>query len=202
MLQDLEKILNRFVEDLKKCRVLIDHKRGLWDYLLGNPVVLTGRCVRLLILREQMRQRGGCRFRLGTGVSIEEMCKRSCLDKPAVLWYAVTAVQKNGAETEVSFHRATNNAKDAMKVSLSPVGTVALFVSTKGSFCMKKRNSTVKMILSALFLALTYVMPFLTGQIPEIGSMLSPALSFRSFSFRFWSCFWMIPKLLILESNR
>ena len=39
---------------------------------------------------------------------------------------------------------------------------------------MKKRNSTVKMILSALFLALTYVMPFLTGQIPEIGSMLCP----------------------------
>ncbi len=30
------------------------------------------------------------------------------------------------------------------------------------------------MILSALFLALTYVMPFLTGQIPEVGSMLCP----------------------------
>ena len=30
------------------------------------------------------------------------------------------------------------------------------------------------MILSALFLALAYVMPFLTGQIPEIGSMLCP----------------------------
>lgn len=30
------------------------------------------------------------------------------------------------------------------------------------------------MILSALFLALAYVMPFLTGQIPEIGAMLCP----------------------------
>lgn len=30
------------------------------------------------------------------------------------------------------------------------------------------------MVLSALCLALAYVMPFLTGQIPEIGSMLCP----------------------------
>ena len=30
------------------------------------------------------------------------------------------------------------------------------------------------MIIAALFLALAYVMPFLTGQIPEIGSMLCP----------------------------
>jgi len=30
------------------------------------------------------------------------------------------------------------------------------------------------MILSALFLALAYIMPFLTGQIPEIGAMLCP----------------------------
>ena len=39
---------------------------------------------------------------------------------------------------------------------------------------MKKHNKILKMILSALFLALAYVMPFLTGQIPEIGSMLCP----------------------------
>lgn len=39
---------------------------------------------------------------------------------------------------------------------------------------MKKHNSLLKMILAALFLALAYVMPFLTGQIPEIGSMLCP----------------------------
>lgn len=37
-----------------------------------------------------------------------------------------------------------------------------------------KREHLNKMILSALFLALAYVLPFLTGQIPEIGSMLCP----------------------------
>ena len=30
------------------------------------------------------------------------------------------------------------------------------------------------MVLAAFFLALAYVMPFLTGQIPEVGSMLCP----------------------------
>lgn len=39
---------------------------------------------------------------------------------------------------------------------------------------MKRRNELLKMSLAALFLALAYVMPFLTGQIPEIGSMLCP----------------------------
>ena len=37
-----------------------------------------------------------------------------------------------------------------------------------------KRNSLMKMILAAFFLALSYVMPFVTGQIPEIGAMLCP----------------------------
>ena len=36
------------------------------------------------------------------------------------------------------------------------------------------KNKLLKMILAALFLALAYVMPFLTGQIPEVGSMLCP----------------------------
>jgi thiamine transporter ThiT len=39
---------------------------------------------------------------------------------------------------------------------------------------MKNHNKLLKMILAALFLALAYVMPFLTGQIPEVGSMLCP----------------------------
>ena len=39
---------------------------------------------------------------------------------------------------------------------------------------MKKRKSLIKMTLAALFLALAYVLPFLTGQIAEIGSMLCP----------------------------
>lgn len=37
-----------------------------------------------------------------------------------------------------------------------------------------KRNEIKKITLSAMFLALAFVMPFLTGQIPQIGSMLCP----------------------------
>ena len=39
---------------------------------------------------------------------------------------------------------------------------------------MKDHNKLLKMILAALFLALAYVMPFLTGQIPDLGAMLCP----------------------------
>ena len=39
---------------------------------------------------------------------------------------------------------------------------------------MKKHNRLLKMTVSALFLALAYVLPFLTGQLPEIGAMLCP----------------------------
>ena len=39
---------------------------------------------------------------------------------------------------------------------------------------MKKEKNINNMILSALFLALAYVMPFITGQIPQIGKMLCP----------------------------
>ena len=39
---------------------------------------------------------------------------------------------------------------------------------------MKRSDNIFKMVLAALFLALGYVMPFLTGQIPEIGAMLCP----------------------------
>lgn len=39
---------------------------------------------------------------------------------------------------------------------------------------MKNRKNLIKMTLAALFLALSYVMPFLTGQIPEVGAMLCP----------------------------
>ena len=39
---------------------------------------------------------------------------------------------------------------------------------------MRKNDKIFKMILAAMFLALAYVMPFLTGQIPEIGAMLCP----------------------------
>ncbi len=39
---------------------------------------------------------------------------------------------------------------------------------------MKKRSETMNMVLAAMFLALGIVMPFITGQIPEIGSMMLP----------------------------
>jgi len=39
---------------------------------------------------------------------------------------------------------------------------------------MNEHKKLLKMILAALFLALAYVLPYLTGQIPEIGSMLCP----------------------------
>ena len=39
---------------------------------------------------------------------------------------------------------------------------------------MKNHNKILKMVLAAFFLALAYVMPFLAGQIPEIGAMLCP----------------------------
>ena len=37
-----------------------------------------------------------------------------------------------------------------------------------------RNTNTKKLILAALFLAMAMVLPFLTGQIPEIGSMLCP----------------------------
>ena len=39
---------------------------------------------------------------------------------------------------------------------------------------MKKRNPIFDMVLAALFLAMAYVLPFFTGQVPQIGSMLCP----------------------------
>ena len=39
---------------------------------------------------------------------------------------------------------------------------------------MKKQNDLVKLALASMFLALAFVMPFLTGQIPQIGSKLCP----------------------------
>ncbi len=39
---------------------------------------------------------------------------------------------------------------------------------------MKSKNSISRLALSAMFLALSFLMPFLTGQIPQIGSMLCP----------------------------
>jgi thiamine transporter ThiT len=37
-----------------------------------------------------------------------------------------------------------------------------------------RTTNVKKLVLAALFLALALVLPFLTGQIPEVGSMLCP----------------------------
>ena len=39
---------------------------------------------------------------------------------------------------------------------------------------MKHSHKIQKLVLAAMFLALAYLLPFLTGQIPEIGAMLCP----------------------------
>ena len=39
---------------------------------------------------------------------------------------------------------------------------------------MKKQKNTRTMILAAMFLAISYVLPFFTGQIPQLVSMLCP----------------------------
>ncbi len=39
---------------------------------------------------------------------------------------------------------------------------------------MKKNNEILKIVLAAIFLSLTFVLPFLTGQVPTIGAMLCP----------------------------
>lgn len=62
-----------------------------------------------------------------------------------------------------------------MKVLYSLKGVLHLFyIVLNGRDFMKKRNTTLKLILSAMFLALAFVMPFITGQIPQVGAMLLP----------------------------
>ena len=39
---------------------------------------------------------------------------------------------------------------------------------------MKRKNEMKQLTLSAMFLAFAFIMPFLVGQIPQIGSMLCP----------------------------
>lgn len=39
---------------------------------------------------------------------------------------------------------------------------------------MKKQNNPVNLAISAMFLAVAFVLPFLTGQIQQIGNMLCP----------------------------
>ena len=55
-----------------------------------------------------------------------------------------------------------------------PCRESSIFFCVKKEEQMRKNNSIFKMVLAAMFLAMAYVLPFFTGQIPEIGSMLCP----------------------------
>ncbi len=50
----------------------------------------------------------------------------------------------------------------------------SLWCCRKGESVIKKQNKLNNLVLSAMFLALALVLPFLTGQIPEVGNMLCP----------------------------
>ena len=52
--------------------------------------------------------------------------------------------------------------------------THCLFIFHKKKGLYFHMTRTKKLVLAAMFLALALVLPFLTGQIPEIGSMLCP----------------------------
>ena len=39
---------------------------------------------------------------------------------------------------------------------------------------MKRKSKVINMIRAAMFLAIAYVLPFFTGQIPQVGAMLCP----------------------------
>ena len=39
---------------------------------------------------------------------------------------------------------------------------------------MSSKNKIYRMVLAAMFLALSMILPFLTGQIPQIGGALCP----------------------------
>ena len=68
--------------------------------------------------------------------------------------------------------------KDAEKILKKQTGyaIISAVQATKNErgIRMIRHNRLMKLILAALFLAMAYVLPFATGQIPEIGAMLSP----------------------------
>ena len=46
------------------------------------------------------------------------------------------------------------------------------------------RSTTRSLVLAALFLALAFVLPMITGHVPQVGNMLCPASWRSSSSFR------------------
>ena len=71
----------------------------------------------------------------------------------------------------LNYNRNTNGSMVQLKINF------LRFIMKKHNHLKTNRlkhNNLSKMVLAAMFLALAYVMPFLTGQIPEIGAMLCP----------------------------
>ena len=58
--------------------------------------------------------------------------------------------------------------------------TMPFIMSKRKDFIMKKQSTIKIMIYAAMFLTLAYVIPFLTGQIPQIGPSSVPC------TFRFY----------------
>jgi len=64
--------------------------------------------------------------------------------------------------------------RNSTKALLFPEGeSSALFAFARKEEIMK-RNHVKQLVLASMFLALALALPFLTGQIPQIGSMLCP----------------------------
>ncbi len=100
------------------------------------------------------------------------------MPKSASLWYNSVVIQKSGSGNRSFHHSRTATTLiyiayyNAMKALVIQKGALRLFVLyEKGTFM---KNNIKTLTLSAMFLAVALTLPFLTGQIPEIGAMLCP----------------------------
>jgi predicted membrane protein len=78
------------------------------------------------------------------------------------------------AEQKFLFLYFKMDEKDCYEGMIISEGIVMSFCAFEKGTDMNHHKRIMKMILAALFLALAYVLPFLTGHISKIGSMLCP----------------------------
>lgn len=86
-------------------------------------------------------------------------------------------IQKEAAGTEVLFLFRHLNLLRCYEGVVFPEGITAPFClssAKKKGLLMKKQNPVFNLSLAAMFLAMAFVLPFFTGQIPQIGKMLCP----------------------------
>ena len=86
--------------------------------------------------------------------------------------YLFLVIQKNNAEQKFFFIFINLFLRYYEGVVFSEEITAPFLYGKDTS--MKSKKLVLNLSLSGIFLALAYVIPFLTGQIPEIGSMLCP----------------------------